>query len=118
MDLKVFRATLPNALRFLRSKAGLTQERLAEAAGITPSMVSNYERGKEKPGLDTLVKLLTALQSDFGELHDALYVLTEHWTPEARKRRRKAVRVYFYHLLEEKADKFTVLPEGFGEEDA
>ena len=104
MDLETFARTLPRALRFLRHKVNRTQEELAGKAGITPSMVSNYERGKEQPSLPTLIKLLQALESDLCDLNEAIHVLTEHWTPEAKEKRQQSTRALLYQLLEEKGD--------------
>ncbi|MGQ0625257.1 MAG: helix-turn-helix domain-containing protein [Sporichthyaceae bacterium] len=47
-------------LRTARDKAGLSQRQVADHAGIHPSMVSAYERGRRRPGIDTLEKLLAA----------------------------------------------------------
>jgi len=101
MGLNAFDETLPKALRFLRLKAELTQTELAKRARITPSMVSNYERGHEQPTLATLIKLLEALDSDFSELHEAVHVLTEHWKPEAKDARQASIRGLLYQLLGE-----------------
>jgi transcriptional regulator with XRE-family HTH domain len=101
MDLATFTETLPKVLRFLRHNAEMTQEEVAKGAGITPSMVSNYERGKELPSLHTLLKLLTALQCDLCDLDDAIRILSEHWAPESKEARRKPTRSLFYALLEE-----------------
>jgi transcriptional regulator with XRE-family HTH domain len=117
MDLVTFTRTLPKALRFLRHKAGRTQERVATEAGITASMVSNYERGKEKPVLDTLIKLLTALESDLGELHEALHILAEHWTPQAKAQRRRILQEAFYPTLDKQRQEFSLPAQSLGEEE-
>jgi transcriptional regulator with XRE-family HTH domain len=44
-----------------RKKKGLTQERLAEHAELTNTYVSNIERGRSIPSLETLMKLCSAL---------------------------------------------------------
>jgi transcriptional regulator with XRE-family HTH domain len=49
------------ALRRLRQERGARQCLLAEKAGITKAMLSNYERGRRCPALPTLVKILQAL---------------------------------------------------------
>ena len=49
------------AIQRLRKERGLTQEQLAERAGITPNTVSRFERGTLIPALDTLVDLCNAL---------------------------------------------------------
>jgi transcriptional regulator with XRE-family HTH domain len=40
-------------------------------------MLSAYETGKQRPTLDTLEKILSALESDLGDLFDTLQVVNE-----------------------------------------
>ena len=49
-----------NAAR-LRSEAGLTQEALAEKAGMSQQYISDLERGKCNPTIVTLYELAQAL---------------------------------------------------------
>lgn len=65
---------LDRALRWLREGRRIRQYQVAEAAGITKAMLSAYETGKQKPSLDTLDKILLALDSDLVELQNALAV--------------------------------------------
>lgn len=60
------------AIRLLRSRADLTQGDLAELASITKSQASRYERCQQRPTLDTLDRILTALKVDVFELAMAL----------------------------------------------
>lgn len=53
-------AELGTVLTVLRDIRGWTQEELAKVSGIRGSSISDYERGKMVPGLNTLRKLLTA----------------------------------------------------------
>jgi len=46
-----------NVVRQLRERAGLTQELLARASGVSPSAISRLERGVVSPTLDTLSRL-------------------------------------------------------------
>ena len=48
-------------LRELRTKAGLTQERLAASSGLGLGTIRDYEQGKREPLLSTAVKLARAL---------------------------------------------------------
>ena len=57
---------------------------MADAAGITKAMLSAYETGKQKPSLDTLEKILAALECDLNDLHNALQIVNER--PEAIRR--------------------------------
>ena len=75
---------LGRALRWLRDRQGKRQYQIAEAAGITKAMLSAYETGKQKPSLDTLEKILTALDCDLNDLHNALQIINDR--PEAIRR--------------------------------
>lgn len=71
-------AELGKALRFLRERKGVSQKKVAAAAGITPPMLSSYENGRSKPELETLDKILhRGLDSTLGELAWALDVVNE-----------------------------------------
>lgn len=50
-----------------RKRLELTQEELAERIGRTPEGVSNIERGRNLPSLDTLVELARALEVPLAE---------------------------------------------------
>ena len=75
---------LGRALRWLRDRQGKRQYQVADAAGITKAMLSAYETGKQKPSLDTLEKILDALECDLNDLHNALQIVNER--PEAIRR--------------------------------
>jgi len=60
---------------------------VADTAGITKAMLSAYETGKQKPSLDTLEKILAALECDLNDLHNALQIVNER--PEAIRRGRE-----------------------------
>lgn len=55
-------------IRSIRNKKKLTQEQLAEIAGITPQYLGNIERGKENPTLEKIIVLSNALNVDIGEI--------------------------------------------------
>jgi transcriptional regulator with XRE-family HTH domain len=61
-------AQLGKNIKKAREKAGLTQEQVAEKAGIHVSYVSRIERGKVNPSydiLENLAKVLKVKSSDF-----------------------------------------------------
>lgn len=53
--------TLTTVIREHRKIAGLSQRQLAELAGVGKTVVFDIENGKETVQLDTLRKILTAL---------------------------------------------------------
>ena len=75
---------LGRALRWLRDRQGKRQYQVADSAGITKAMLSAYETGKQKPSLETLEKILSALDCDLNDLHNALQIVNER--PEAIRR--------------------------------
>ena len=56
------RSLFGSRVRLLRKQAGLSQEGLAEAAGLHRTYVSSIERGQRNVGLDNIVRLARALQ--------------------------------------------------------
>lgn len=55
-----------------RRRAGLTQQRLAELAGMSLDGVHKIERGKRAPGLDSIARLSFVLEVKPSELIDGL----------------------------------------------
>ncbi|MGB6831180.1 MAG: helix-turn-helix transcriptional regulator, partial [Terracidiphilus sp.] len=55
-------------VRQLRSEHGLTQEQLAERAGISVDFLSLIERGKSSPSFENLDELADALEVSVAEL--------------------------------------------------
>lgn len=80
MDLK---RALGQRIKALRKRAGLTQEALAERAGLNPKYISGIERGNENPTLDTLIRLAKELRVPLVELFD---FELEGMTPAAVKK--------------------------------
>ena len=67
MDMKEL---LGRRVRDLRKKRGLTQERLAEVAGMDVKYLGGIERGKENPTVGTLEKLAGALSVKVRQILD------------------------------------------------
>ena len=55
-------------LKQLREERLLTQEELAELAGITPLTISRWENGKRKPRFKSIRKIAKALKVDPKEI--------------------------------------------------
>lgn len=49
-------------LKAIRALRGVTQAQLAEASGVSPTAIAEYERGKRDLRADTIRKLCEALQ--------------------------------------------------------
>jgi Helix-turn-helix. len=60
-----------DAVRDLRSGHGLSQEKLAERAGLHRTYIGDVERGERNLSLVNLVRLAHALEVTFGELATA-----------------------------------------------
>jgi transcriptional regulator with XRE-family HTH domain len=56
------RHLLGETIRAKRAKASLSQEALAEKAGLSTVFISRIERGIESPSLDSLVKIAKAFR--------------------------------------------------------
>ncbi len=54
---------LGRALRILREQAGLSQTHVSRQAGMSKSQLSKYETGRELPKLDSLARILQALEA-------------------------------------------------------
>lgn len=59
-------------LRDARKKAGLTQERLAEAADVHLNYIGLLERGQRSPSLDVMLRIAKALDMRFATLSAAI----------------------------------------------
>jgi len=68
-------ANLGRTLSLLRELRGKSQARVAREAGIGKSQLSKYENGKELPKLDSLEKVLIALQVGYFEFFYTLYLV-------------------------------------------
>lgn len=71
-DQPAARLLFAQNLRRARERAGLTQEKLAWAAGLHQTEVGRIESGRRNPGLDTIVKLARGLGIPAAELLDGI----------------------------------------------
>lgn len=62
------RRVFGDRVRDLRRRKGMTQTTLAAAAEMDRADVSNLERGKQNPRLETIIRLARALDVDPPEL--------------------------------------------------
>jgi transcriptional regulator with XRE-family HTH domain len=69
---KALAAAFGRRVREVRTAKKLTQEALAEAAGLHPTFISNIERGYRVPSVPTLLKLAEGLQVQPSQLVDDL----------------------------------------------
>lgn len=54
-------AKLAGVIQMHRKEAGITQKQLADLAGVGKTVIFDIEKGKETVRLDTLLKVLDAL---------------------------------------------------------
>lgn len=60
----------------LRKAKGLSQEKVAEKADISPTYLSRIECGRENPTLDMFIKLSNALEIEMWEMFDFGHVVS------------------------------------------
>lgn len=77
---------LGKALRWIRQRQGKKQFEVAEAASITKAMLSSYENEKQRPAIDTLERILDALEIDLDYLAYAIRVVRQEEERRAGKR--------------------------------
>lgn len=69
-DIYAARHILARNLRRLRRAQKMTQEQLANAAGLRQALISELESGKLDVRIDTLSRLALALDSSLAELFE------------------------------------------------
>lgn len=55
-------------IKYYRERAGMTQQQLSRASGVTQQMISYIEQGARAPSLETLEKLAKALAIKISDL--------------------------------------------------
>lgn len=66
--MSTLRSLFGRRLRQLRLQRNLTQERLAEDAGVSVDLISNIERGVNAPSFETMEKLAESLRVSVKDL--------------------------------------------------
>ncbi|MGW8762383.1 helix-turn-helix domain-containing protein [Streptomyces sp. NPDC055815] len=67
-DLIAYRRRVGDRLRVTREGAGLTQQQLAERAGLEKQAISVIENAHQSPRLDTLWRIAHAMDTTVAEL--------------------------------------------------
>lgn len=67
-QVAALRHLIGDQIRTARRQAGLTQERLAELAGVDRQAVNRIEQGHSSPKLDNLIRLALALDMQLADL--------------------------------------------------
>jgi transcriptional regulator with XRE-family HTH domain len=61
-------AHVGSALRAFRKRRGLSQQEVARVAGVSMPMLSSWERGQHGPLLESLHKVMAALEVDLADV--------------------------------------------------
>ena len=70
MNFDIFYKSLGKRIKFLREKAGLTQEELADKTSLSLDYIGKIEVNINKPGLISLLKIAFALKVQPKELFE------------------------------------------------
>jgi len=71
-----FLESVAPAMRLLRKRAGMTQKKVAEVAGVSKNLLSNWETGSAHPSMESLAKIFAALDVDLLDFHNTILLLT------------------------------------------
>ena len=88
---QTFQQRFGENFRRIRKNKNLTQDVVAERAGMSPSYISEVENGMANPKLSTAEKLATGLDVEVFDLFIFLHV---HATPAQIRKRLKAIVDY------------------------
>ena len=67
-DYSLPRHTNDSPIAQARLKKGWTQAQLADAIGVKPTQIANWEQGFRKPKMDALMRIASALGIDWTSL--------------------------------------------------
>ena len=74
--MKDLLSKLGGRIKEKRKTRGMTQELLAERAGITPRYLSRLELGQQSPSIETLAKLTAVLEIELSEVFEVSHLGT------------------------------------------
>lgn len=86
---------IAECIRDLRDKRGMTQEQLAELAGISVSHLSKVESGNRQIGMRTFIKILKTLDASDETLYELI----------SGKDTENSIIYRFYQLIKDCSDK-------------
>lgn len=77
-------AEFSKILKQLRVRNGLSQKQLAAVLNVTPSVVSQYEKGVTMPGYDVMLRIAEQfhVSADYLLGRDPVSLKTENWLSE------------------------------------
>jgi len=70
--MSVISKIVGDKIRNIRKEHGWSQEELAHRAGIHPSHMGQIERGEKSPTIDSIEKIVIALDISFEELFNSI----------------------------------------------
>jgi transcriptional regulator with XRE-family HTH domain len=82
-----FRIALGRTIRALRMARDISQERLADLAGMDRSYTGGIERGERRPTMEKVVELITAMGVSLGDFVDELERQRAAVSDQGRRRR-------------------------------
>lgn len=121
-NLDIYMKTMGQNLLRIREKQGLSQDEVADIAGINPKSVGGVERGERFAGKDNIAKLSVALGCSIFDLVKSPEIerklsiseemqirfwettekfLIDNPTPDEEKTRRRILKEYFKFLSDE-----------------
>lgn len=82
METDIFKTHIANIIKTKRIDSGMTQEKLADKAGISPRYYQDLEAGHKKPSIETMFKLAKALGYDYSALFSPVW---DEWNKHSEK---------------------------------
>lgn len=94
--------TVGDRIKHFRLCRGLSQEKLALAAGLNPAFLGHLERNMKSPTLTTLDKIVKALEVSYGDFFDEGIDLQD---TESRRFNTEVIQRCMDRLSDEKLEK-------------